>query len=128
MLTTIFKVVQSLIKAFIIFDYSIEDVVGILKNLNESNITEDSFRNTTHLNYSNNRRHSNLEMIYDHLINGQYVAILKSEYNSFKILYEPPTIKSVDLCIVIVITDDKGIKLITTYNQDKERRVRTYDR
>lgn len=67
-------------------------------------------------------------MIYDLLINGEYVAILKSNYNSFKILYEHPTKESEDLCIVIAITDNKGIKLITTYNQDKERRVRTYER
>ncbi|MCL2687213.1 MAG: hypothetical protein FWE58_01595 [Methanobrevibacter sp.] len=113
---------------FFIIDYSLEEALNILSNLNPENVSEDSFRDTKHVVDSNNKRHKNLNMIYDLLFDGDIVALLKSNYNLFKIIYEHPTLNSKDLCVVVSITDDKGVKLITTLNQPKERRVRTYER
>jgi hypothetical protein len=105
-------------------EYSIEDVVKILKNIDQDNISEESFRNTRHVNFSNDKRHTNNEIIYDLLLHEEYVAISKTNYNTFKILYEHPTKESEDFGIIIAITDNKGVKLITTYNQKKDKRLR----
>lgn len=109
-------------------DYSVDDVVEILRNLDETSIDEDSFRDTKHAMYSNNYRNKNLNLMYDALLNKQHVGVLKSNYNSFKIFYKHPSKKSKDLCIVIAINDNSGVSIITTYLENKERRVRTYER
>ena len=109
-------------------DYSIDDVVKILENLDINSITEDSFRDTRHVIYSNNYRNKDNNLIYELLLNKQYIGVLKSDYNSFKIFYEHPIKKSKDLCIVIAINDNEGINIITTFLEKKERRVRVYER
>ena len=109
-------------------DYDVEDVVEILKSLDINNISEDSFRDTRHVIYSNNYRNWDNNLIYDSLLNKQHVGVLKSDYNSFKIFYEHPVKKSKDLCIVIAINDNMGVKIITTFLEKKEKRVRTYGR
>lgn len=96
--------------------------------MDSNSIEEDIFRNTKHVIHSSNKRHEDPNMIYDLLINHENEGILKSNYNTFKIFYKHPTKKSKDICIVIAITDNKGVKLITTFNQPKERRVRTYEK
>jgi len=108
--------------------YSVDDVVKILKNLDIISISEDFFRDTRHVIYSNNYRNKNNSLIYDVLLNKQHVGVLKSDYNSFKVFYEHPFKKSKDLCIVISINDNNGVKIITTFLEKKEKRVRTYER
>ncbi len=112
---------------FFIKEYTVNEAMEILKNLDSNSIEEDMFRNTKHVNYSNNKRHEDPNEIYNLLINHENEGILKSNYNTFKIFYSHPRKKSKDLCIVIAINDNRGIKLITTFNQPKERRVRTYE-
>ncbi|BDZ71583.1 hypothetical protein GCM10025861_21000 [Methanobacterium petrolearium] len=44
--------------------------------------------------------------------------------NKYKVFYEHPKIKEYDIIIVIGIEQNKNIKVITTYIQNKDRRVR----
>lgn len=113
---------------YFIIDYSIADVAEILKVLNVNSIDEDMFRNTKHINESNNKRFNNINLIYNLITDYENVGILKSNYNLFKIYYNHPSKKSKDVCIVISINDNKGVKLITAYISPKEKRVRSYER
>lgn len=109
-------------------EYSINKVIEILEELNFNSIDENMFRNTNHFNDSNNKRFNDLDLVYDLLIKNENVGVLKSYYNTFKIYYKHPSIKTKDVCIVITITENKGVKLITAFYSPEERRVRNYER
>ena len=80
-------------------DYSIDDVVRILEDLDISSISEDFFRDTRQVIYSNNYRNKDNNLIYDSLLNKQYIGVLKSDYNAFKIFFEHPLKKSKDFVL-----------------------------
>ena len=76
---------------FFIKEYTVNEVIEIISNLNYNSIEENTFRNTRHFNHSNNKRHEDLNQIYELLINHENEGILKSKYNTFKLFYEHPT-------------------------------------
>jgi len=69
------------------------------------------------------------ELIIDCLTNLEIKGILEQSYNNkknnkFKVFYRHPNRKEHDIIIVIGIDQNKNIKVITTYLQRKDRRVR----
>jgi hypothetical protein len=112
---------------FLIFEYDIKQVIAILDNLKEIEITEENLRETRHTNYRFGRRSLQFSRsaVYSSLINKVPVGISKSNYNTFKIVHEHPQRKSQDIYIVIAIDEGENVKLITVYSHYRKRRVRT---
>ena len=69
-----------------------------------------------------------IDYTMDCLLNTIPLAISKTYYNRFKLIYPHETIKFQDLYIVIGINDDEKITIITVYCFDKRRREREIKR
>ena len=112
---------------FQIFDYNIEQAINILGNLKEIQITEEKLRETRHINNRFGKRSLSFsrKVVYSSLVNKIPVGISKSNYNTFKLIHEHPDRKSQDIYIVISIDEKENVKLITVYNHNKKRRMRT---
>ena len=76
---------------------------------------------TKHFHSSNHLRHKKLDICIEALFNQEILGIQKQDSNKFKLTYEHKIRKSKDLYLIVLITDNKDIKLITTYDkQNKE--------
>ncbi len=78
---------------------------------------------TKHFHSSNNLRHKKSDICIEALLNQEIPGIQKQEFNIFKLTYEHKIRKSQDLYLIIVINDNETIKLITTYDGNKTRRL-----
>jgi len=61
------------------FDYNIEQVLEILKNLNDNINEENTLRTTKHVQETNMKRNKDLNLIYESLLNRKPVGILKQD-------------------------------------------------
>ena len=103
-----------------IIDYSIEDVINILKNIDENNLIK-----TKHFIAQHNERLPELDVIGDFILKKEFAGILKQDTNKFKIYYEID--EKHDLIVILCIKStnpDIKISLITCFEQSSDRRVR----
>jgi hypothetical protein len=103
---------------------NISDALTVLQD-----ISEDRIKTTDHSNKRLSERSIDKELIIECLINHEIKGILEQKEddksdNKYKIFYEHPTLKNRDLIIVIAIAQKKNIRIITTYFQKKDRRIR----
>jgi hypothetical protein len=104
------------------FDYSLEEVLNLLENLDESQIKE-----SKHFKQSNMGRFKDFGLIYDLLLNKTPVQVGKTGIGTYKIVYEHPEQKSKDIYLIIMIIDNQEITLKTIYPAKRSRRVREYE-
>jgi hypothetical protein len=71
--------------------------------------------------------HLTREMIYSSLINESPVLIGKTNYDTFKVVYEHPTKRSEDLYIILQFDESENILIITAYTHSADRRLRPHE-
>ncbi len=107
---------------FAIFDYSLDELLELLNNLDESQIKE-----SRHFIESNINRNDDLGMIYDLLLNKKPVQIGKTKIGTYKIVYEHPKQKSKDIYLIIMIINRQELTLKTVYLANSSRRLREHE-
>ncbi|UXM85430.1 hypothetical protein [Methanococcus aeolicus] len=103
-----------------ITDYSIEDVINILKDIDKNNLVK-----TEHFISQHNERVPELDIIDDFILKKEFSGILKQDVAKFKLYYEID--EKYDLIILIDIKStnpEVKINLITCIKQSSKRRVR----
>ena len=105
-----------------IIDYNIKEVWDLLSNLEENQIKE-----TRHFIYSNVSRIYDIGEIYDLLLNHMPVQIGKTDFGTYKLVYEHPNQKSKDIYLIIMIINKQEISLKTVYIANSSRRLREYE-
>lgn len=100
-------------------DFTVKEAYEIIKSLDSGS----QIYMTKHFHSSNNSRHKKSDICIDALLNQEILGIQKQEFNKFKLTYEHKITKSQDLYFIIGINDNEDIKLITTYNGNKTRRL-----
>ena len=58
----------------------------------------------------------------DCLVNNIPLSISKTNYNRFKLIYPHETKPTMDLYVIIEISDDENVSVITVYPEEKKRR------
>lgn len=106
----------------VIFDYTLDELLVLLENLDESQIKE-----SRHFIESNIDRNKDLGMIYDLLLNKKPVQVGKTKIGTYKIVYEHPKQKSKDIYLIIMIINRQEITLKTIYPANSSRRLREHE-
>ena len=106
----------------VIFDYTLDELLELLNNLDESQIKE-----SRHFIESNISRNDDIGMIYDLLLNSKPVQIGKTKTGTYKIVYEHPNQKSKDIYLIIMIINRQEITLKTIYSVNSSRRLREHE-
>lgn len=104
------------------FDYTLEEVLDLLDNLDESQIKE-----SRHFIESNVDRFEDIGLIYDLLLNNKPVQIGKTKTGTYKVVYEHPRQKSKDIYLIIMIINSQEITLKTIYPANSSRRLREHE-
>ena len=104
------------------FDYTLDEVLNLLENLDESQIKE-----SRHFIESNVDRFHDINLIYDLLLNESPVQVGKTGTGTYKIVYEHPEQKSKDIYLIIMIINSQEITLKTIYPAKRSRRIREYE-
>ena len=99
-------------------DFSIQEVIDIINSLdNNSNIQP-----TKHFQQTNNLRHADNNLWAKVLFNNELMSITKQAENKFKTCFKHPHKKDKDIYIIMLITEQDSIKLITTYEAKSSKR------
>lgn len=98
-------------------DYDLEKVLEIIRNCDESQISE-----TRHFNIRNTQRNNDVGIVHNVFLNSTPVGIIKQDLNKFKVYFEHPTKHSKDIVIIFEIDNNKCIKFITTFLTEKDKR------
>lgn len=98
-------------------DYNLEKALEIIRNCNESQISE-----TIHFNIRNTHRNNDVGIVHNVFLNSPTVGIIKQDLNKFKVYFEHPTKTSKDIVIIFEIDDNECIKFITTFLTKKDQR------
>ncbi|MFU8653422.1 hypothetical protein [Methanotorris formicicus] len=100
-------------------DYTIEDVINMLKNIDGDNLIK-----TEHFISQHNERIPELDIINDFILKKEVVGIIKQDRAKFKLIYEIN--ERYDLIVIIGIKSENPnkISLITCFKQSSKRRVR----
>ena len=106
----------------VIFDYTLDELLELLNNLDESQIKE-----SRHFIESNIDRNEDIWMVYDLLLNTKPVQIGKTKTGTYKIVYEHPKQKSKDIYLIIMIINRQEITLKTVYPANSSRRLREHE-
>ena len=104
------------------YDYTLEEVLDLLDNLDESQIKE-----SRHFIESNIDRFVDIGLIYDLLLNKKPVQIGKTKIGTYKVVYEHPKQKSKDIYLIIMIINSQEITLKTIYPANSSRRLREHE-
>ncbi len=104
------------------FDYTLEEVLDLLDNLDESQIKE-----SRHFIESNVGRFDDIGLIYDLLLTKKPVQIGKTNIGTYKVVYEHPKQKSKDIYLIIMIINSQEITLKTIYQANSSRRLREHE-
>lgn len=104
------------------FDYTLEEVLDFLDNLDESQIKE-----SRHFIESNVGRFDDIGLIYDLLLTKKPVQIGKTNIRTYKVVYERPKQKSKDIYLIIMIINSQEITLKTIYQANSSRRLREHE-
>jgi hypothetical protein len=109
-------------------DYDIGQVWDILSELDRS-VDEAKIRESNHVRDSFDLRSGFLDrnIVYDSLIKNNPVLIGKSNYNTFKVIYEHPTKSSEDVYVIISLDDNGNILIVTVYTHSNDRRIRHHE-
>ncbi len=108
----------------LVFDYTLEEVLELLNNIDESQIKE-----SRHFIESNIDRFADIGLIYNLLLNKKPVQIGKTKTGTYKVVYEHPKQKSKDIYIylIIMIINSQEITLKTIYPANSSRRLREHE-
>ncbi|MDR2830669.1 MAG: hypothetical protein LBB45_06520 [Methanobrevibacter sp.] len=68
----------------------------------------------------------NIKYVEESVLNKNPLGLIKTRENRFKAIYPHETKSSEDLYIIIEITDNEEIIIITLYTTTIERRLRNY--
>lgn len=104
---------------FIIFDYDLEQAWEILKKSKDINISPHVLDNWL-------GRGIDFNYLRKCIIDKIPLSISKTMYNRFKLIYPHETKTSEDLYIIIEITDNQDIEVVTSYSFNKNRREREH--
>jgi len=110
-------------------DYDIGQVWDILSDL-DPNVDEAKIRESKHVMKSFDLRSSFLDrkIVYGSLIDNNPVLIGKSDFNSFKLIYEHPEKRGEDIYVIISLDDNENILIVTVYTHSNDRRIRHHER
>lgn len=100
-------------------EFSIQDAIDIINSLDNTS----KIRATKHFNENNNLRHKDNDLWIEILFDHELLGINKQAENKFKLCYKHPNKKNKDIYFVVIIGDDKSLKLITTYEAKDSRRI-----
>lgn len=98
-------------------DYSLEKALEIIRNCNESQISE-----ARHFTIRNTQRNIDLGIVHNVFLNNDVVGIIKQDLNKFKVYFEHPTRPSKDIVVIFAIEDYENIKFITSFLTEREKR------
>ena len=98
-------------------DYNIDQARDILKSQNKEDL-----RIIPHLEQRWIERDFEIDYVVDCLFNQVPLSISKTVHNRFKLIYPHETKKTMDLYIIIEISETKTITVITAYPDEKRRR------
>ena len=98
-------------------DYNIDEAREILKS-QDSN----SLKIIPHVEKRWLERDFKINYTVDCLINNIPLSISKTYHNRFKLIYPHETKPTMDLYVIIEISDDENVSIITVYPEEKMRR------
>ncbi|MBQ2665769.1 hypothetical protein [Methanobrevibacter sp.] len=98
-------------------DYNIDEAREILKSQDPNNL-----KIIPHVEERWLERDFKINYTVDCLINKIPLSISKTYYNRFKLIYPHETKPTMDLYVIIEISDDENISVITVYPEEKKRR------
>lgn len=98
-------------------DYDIDEARDILKSQNPVNL-----KIIPHVEERWLERDFEINYTVDCLLNGVPLSISKTYYNRFKLIYPHETKSTMDLYVIIEISDNENMSIITVYPEEKKRR------
>lgn len=98
-------------------DYNIDETREILKSQDPDNL-----KIISHVEERWLERDFKINYTVDCLINKIPLSISKTYYNRFKLIYPHETKPTMDLYVIIEISDDENVSVITVYPEEKKRR------
>ena len=98
-------------------DYNIDEAREILKSQDPDNL-----KIILHVEERWLERDFKINYTVDCLINKIPLSISKTYYNRFKLIYPHETKPTMDLYVIIEISDDENVSVITVYPEEKKRR------
>ncbi|MEA4956131.1 hypothetical protein SDC9_03512 [bioreactor metagenome] len=102
---------------FSIFDYDLEQALDIIKNCGDIRIIDHVLNNWFH-------RSIDFNYIEKCICNKIPLGITKTRENRFKLIYPDKNKTMHDLYIIIEITDNREIEVVTAYPFKEDRRLR----
>ena len=98
-------------------DYNIDEAREILKSQNPNNL-----KIIPHVEERWLERDFEINYTVDCLLNTVPLSITKTYYNRFKLIYPHETKSTMDLYVIIEISDNENVSIITVYPEEKKRR------
>ena len=98
-------------------DYNIDEAWEILKSQSPNNL-----KIIPHVEERWLERDFEINYTVDCLLNTIPLAISKTFHNRFKLIYPHETKPTMDLYVIIEISDDENVSVITAYPEEKKRR------
>ena len=98
-------------------DYDIDESRDILKSQNPVNL-----KIIPHVEERWLERDFEINYTVDCLLNKVPLSISKTYYNRFKLIYPHETKSTMDLYVIIEISDNENVSIITVYPEEKKRR------
>lgn len=106
----------------LIFDYTLDEVLKLFENLNQSQI-----KVSRHFRESNINRFPDIGLVYDLLLTKKPVQVGKTKTGTYKVVYEHPEQKSKDIYLILMIINRQEVTLKTIYPANRNRRLREYE-
>ena len=98
-------------------DYDIDEARDILKSQDPINL-----KIIPHVEERWLERDFEINYTVDCLLNKVPLSISKTYYNRFKLIYPHETKSTMDLYVIIEISDNENVSIITVYPEEKKRR------
>ena len=98
-------------------DYDIDEARDILKSQDPVNL-----KIIPHVEERWLERDFEINYTVDCLLNKVPLSISKTYYNRFKLIYPHETKSTMDLYVIIEISDNENVSIITVYPEEKKRR------
>ena len=98
-------------------DYDIDEARDILKSQDPINL-----KIIPHVEERWLERDFEINYTVDCLLNKVPLSISKTYYNRFKLIYPHETKSTMDLYVIIEISDNENVSIITVYPEEKKKR------